>query len=60
MKYIKNLFRVIGIIFAIMGLTDILSYEITLPIVNASLGVYFIIEAQESYKASKKKKQYGF
>ena len=54
MKYIKYLLSAIVIISALLGLTNILDYRITNPIMHLSLGGFFAVLAKESYKESKK------
>ncbi len=54
MKYIKILLSVIVTISVLLGLTEVLSFNISSPITCTALGILGIIEARESYKASKK------
>ena len=54
MKYIKYLLSAIGIISALLGLTNILDYWITSPIMFLSLGGVNSVLAHENYKESKK------
>lgn len=54
MKYIKILLSAIVIISALLGLTEVLSYNISSPIMFTALGLFWTTRARESYKESKK------
>ncbi|MEG0371324.1 MAG: hypothetical protein RR645_03420 [Clostridium sp.] len=55
MKYIKIGLASITIVFAILGLTELLDFYITAPIMVTSLAAINIINAQACYKSSKRK-----
>ncbi len=54
MKKVKIAFTVPGILFGILGLTETLSYNISLPIMFACMGPVFLCSGIEKLRAEKK------
>lgn len=55
MRVLKIIFSVITVIFGAIGLTGILSFDISLPIMFVFLGATFIVTAKECYSKGAKK-----
>ncbi len=54
MRVIKLIFSALAILFGVLGLTNVLIYDISLPLMFVFMGATMLITAKESFDKGKK------